>query len=500
MKVLLGTDTGLLKVVAVEQNAQFVVFGQSNTPIPEESIQHLVWHPQHIDKECFAATKGGSVLRINIAKRVESAMEALTKSSGKNSNENGEIEEEEEEEEEDGGESEHEEVITVAEGLGTIVGMEFFDHGDDKILMIASANGAINLLKLENIDELIDNEGDCLSPVVAFNAGPIAFARVCAAVPEEKLQSHTRELEAKLALRVPVVLTGGDNNDLKMWRLDNEVMQTVEQVDDEDGNDEATTKAAIKKPNPVFAAKNLPHDRLQLQVPVKPRDAVRLPDGRLVVAGEMGHVRVYNPTIKRRPVNEIDTGKAPLRKMALYHASPRYVTCGGTKGNCFTIDVTKGVVVAAYKGITASVRGLEIMPATQRMAVREGHQDAKQSEALMCIAGLERTLRIFTLQKRQQLHRFYVKQQISALLNFAEEPYDDLPKRDGADNEANQLPSERRKRSKRRNSVDDETAQEEFEEIWDSLKRNTAKSKTKRARKAPDAQATKAKKKKAVKA
>lgn len=83
-----------------------------------------------------------------------------------------------------------------------------------------------------------------------------------------------------------IFATGGKENDLKIWNLESE------------------------KPSvPVFIAKNIRHDFLELRVPVWIQDLVFMPQTSDIVAtcSRYGHVRLYDAKANRknRPVVDI---------------------------------------------------------------------------------------------------------------------------------------------------------------------------------------------------
>ena len=59
----------------------------------------------------------------------------------------------------------------------------------------------------------------------------------------------------------------------------------------------------LEKPDkPIFIAKNVRDDMLQLRVPVWPSDAAFMPDNRTIVTcTRHKHIRLYDPRCQRRP-------------------------------------------------------------------------------------------------------------------------------------------------------------------------------------------------------
>ncbi|XP_039583436.1 WD repeat-containing protein 74 [Passer montanus] len=94
--------------------------------------------------------------------------------------------------------------------------------------------------------------------------------------------------------RPHLVGTGGKENGLKVWDLQ-------------------------RPQEPLFRAKNVRNDWLDLRVPVWERDLHFLPGSqRVVTCTGHGQVRLYDPSSpQRRPVLDATFGEAPLTALAL---------------------------------------------------------------------------------------------------------------------------------------------------------------------------------------
>ncbi|MEE6515868.1 hypothetical protein FKM82_024991 [Ascaphus truei] len=112
--------------------------------------------------------------------------------------------------------------------------------------------------------------------------------------------------------------TGGKENDLKIWDL-----QRAEE--------------------PLFKAKNLRNDWLDLRVPVWIRDLHFIPGSDKVVTCTSHHqVRVYDPSCpQRRPVLEVLYEEDPLTALSVT-PDGRSVVVGNSHGNIGVIDLRKG--------------------------------------------------------------------------------------------------------------------------------------------------------------
>ncbi|XP_038643271.1 WD repeat-containing protein 74 [Scyliorhinus canicula] len=114
------------------------------------------------------------------------------------------------------------------------------------------------------------------------------------------------------------VATGGKENPLKVWDLQQ-----------------------LKEP--VFTAKNVRNDWLDLRVPVWVRDMQFIPGSDKIVTCT-GHcqVRVYDPsTPQRRPVMEMTYEEYPLTALSLT-SDANSVVVGNTRGQMAVLDLRKG--------------------------------------------------------------------------------------------------------------------------------------------------------------
>ncbi|KAG9263232.1 WD repeat-containing protein 74 [Astyanax mexicanus] len=172
------------------------------------------------------------------------------------------------------------------------------------------------------------------------------------------------------------VATGGKENPLKVWDL------------------ERPDKA-------LFTAKNVANDWLDLRVPVWVRDMAFIPDSEKIVTCTGYHqVRVYDPlTPQRRPVLEAEFGEYPLTALSLPAGHDRVVV-GNTHGQIAILDLRKGLVRGCVKGLAGSVRGLE----------------CHASSPLLASCGLDRFLRIHSLEDRSTRHKVYLKSQLNCVL------------------------------------------------------------------------------------
>jgi len=172
------------------------------------------------------------------------------------------------------------------------------------------------------------------------------------------------------------VATGGKENELKIWNLD-ELQQ------------------------PIFTAKNPPHDWLNLRKPVWVLDAAFLPETNHVVTSTSYHqIRVYDPAAQRRPVAEISFGESPITTISC-RSNKQQIMIGNSQGHMALVDLRgKGHVVQQYKGSLGGVRQVLCDP----------------SGDVVFSCGLDRFLRIHDVDSRELVNKFYLKSRLNCLL------------------------------------------------------------------------------------
>ncbi|KAI5100140.1 WD repeat-containing protein 74 isoform X2 [Silurus meridionalis] len=171
------------------------------------------------------------------------------------------------------------------------------------------------------------------------------------------------------------VATGGKENPLKVWDLQ-------------------------RPDTPIFIAKNVANDWLDLRVPVWVRDIAFLTHSNKIITCTGHHqVRVYDPSCQRRPVLESKFGEVPLTALSV-PSGENSVVVGNTHGQIAILDLRKGLVRGCMKGVAGSVRGLQCHP----------------SLPLVASCGLDRFLRIHNLQDRTIMHKVYMKSRLNCVL------------------------------------------------------------------------------------
>lgn len=102
---------------------------------------------------------------------------------------------------------------------------------------------------------------------------------------------------------------------------------------------------------------------------------------------------------QRRPVLEAEYGEYPLTSLSL-PAAGNTVVVGNTHGQIAMLDLRKGLVQGCLKGLAGGVRWLQCHP----------------SQPVVASCGLDRFLRIHSLEDRKLLHKVYLKSRLNCLL------------------------------------------------------------------------------------
>uniref|UniRef100_A0A8C5RFS7 WD repeat-containing protein 74 n=1 Tax=Laticauda laticaudata TaxID=8630 RepID=A0A8C5RFS7_LATLA len=180
------------------------------------------------------------------------------------------------------------------------------------------------------------------------------------------------------------IATGGKENCLKIWDLH-------------------------QPQEPVFRAKNVRHDWLDLRVPIWDRDMEFLPGSEKIVTCTGHHqVRIYDPSCpQRRPVLEVTFGEYPLTALSLTSDANAAVV-GSSHGDVAVIDLRQGHLVKCLKGFAGSVRAIQCHPTLP--------------VAASC--GLDRFLRVHNLQSQHLEHKVYLKSRLNCLLLASREKWE----------------------------------------------------------------------------
>ncbi|XP_048475658.1 WD repeat-containing protein 74 isoform X2 [Rhincodon typus] len=181
------------------------------------------------------------------------------------------------------------------------------------------------------------------------------------------------------------VATGGKENDLKVWDL-----QRLQE--------------------PVFKARNVRNDWLDLRVPIWVRDIQFIPASDTIITCT-GHsqVRIYDPSCpQRRPVLEMTYDEYPLTAMSLT-SDANSVVVGNTHGQMAVLDIRKGRLLKCLKGQAGSIRSIQ----------------CHCSLPLVASCGLDRFLRVHDTGSKELLHKVYMKSRLNCVLLTSRESWEE---------------------------------------------------------------------------
>ena len=182
-------------------------------------------------------------------------------------------------------------------------------------------------------------------------------------------------------------ITGGKENDLKVWDIETE--------------------------KNIFAAKNVPRDFLDLRVPIWIRSISPSPSSPHVIAtGTNYHqYRLYDTRAKRRPVLDINWEELPIISLLLTAHDQAYL--GNGRGDLACLDMRSGKGLGKFRGLTGSCRNICIHP----------------TEPLLASVSLDRYLRVHDIKTRELRYKFYLKYKLNCVM-FSNEAINKLSKND----------------------------------------------------------------------
>ncbi|XP_076054973.1 WD repeat domain 74 lethal (2) k09848 isoform X2 [Oratosquilla oratoria] len=173
--------------------------------------------------------------------------------------------------------------------------------------------------------------------------------------------------------------TGGKGNDLQLWDLN-------------------------RHDTPIFRAKNVKPDMLQLEQPIWVSDIAFMSDEkRMAVATRHKQVRLYDPACQRRPVISVEWEDSPFTTISTAPHIEHQVLVGTAHGRMAQFDLRTGhcsTPVCVYKGFAGAVKDLVVHPTLP----------------VVFTASLDRHLRIHHLHTRKLLQKEYLKSRLNCLL------------------------------------------------------------------------------------
>lgn len=266
---------------------------------------------------------------------------------------------------------------------------------------------------------------------------------------EEAKEKHMVALKVDRSLarlrKVPgstnLIATGGKESDLQLWDLN--------KIDD----------------GPVFRAKNVAMDSLELRVPVWITDFC-FPDNassdKIATVTRYGHVRLYDcKSGQRRPVMSIDWPDQVLTATASTPSSDEILVASASGQIAqFDIRMSHKGMRKKYRGCTGGIRSLKCHP----------------TQNVFAAVGLDRFLRIYDVNQSKPIQKMYLKSKLNhVLISNSFDPSKDIVKEVPK-------PTEAKKKKKPVVEEDENESKGDGEEFWTKLPilRGTSKKGSKR--------------------
>ncbi|KAJ2359246.1 Ribosome biogenesis protein nsa1 (NOP7-associated protein 1) [Coemansia erecta] len=203
-------------------------------------------------------------------------------------------------------------------------------------------------------------------------------------LPEDAYRMRTH------SARPHVFAVGGREHELSVW----------------DAEHVETAGAGFAKPRsaPLFRARNVANDFLDLRVPVWVTDiqftSADAASPTLAVATGHGQIRLYDARAQQRPVHDWEASRHPIYHVLASHVRPE-LFFADNMGNVQQMDMRTGHVFGAFKGVAGAVKSMAL----------------SEDGAKIAVAGLDRFVRVYeTGSMRRPLHRAYVKQRVSCVV------------------------------------------------------------------------------------
>ncbi|CAL1679409.1 unnamed protein product [Lasius platythorax] len=226
-------------------------------------------------------------------------------------------------------------------GKGSIIGISRYDRS----VLTAVKSGEVSLWPFDRKEEVLINAGENLH-------------RMCHSCTQKN-----------------IIATGGLENRLKLFDLEKQEL--------------------------IFSEKNIPHDWLELRVPIWISDLNFLPGTKqIATVGRYGHVRLYDPYAQRRPVIDLTIKDEALTCLSVT-PKEKYIIVGSGKGRMNLIDLRKSsTVLNTYKGFAGGVTGIA----------------CSMDNPYVASVSLDRHLRIHHIDTKELLKKIYLTSRLTCLV------------------------------------------------------------------------------------
>ncbi|KAK2703899.1 WD repeat-containing protein 74-like [Artemia franciscana] len=172
-----------------------------------------------------------------------------------------------------------------------------------------------------------------------------------------------------------VFAIGGQENTLRLWDLAN-------------------------PEKPLFKAKNVKNDFLNLRVPIWISDIAFLQDSeRIATTSRHSHIRVYSPKEQLRPVIDFTFEDEPLTSLSTANKEWEVVV-GSGRGRLGLFDLRQRRIVHSMKGLVGGIRDVV----------------CHKTRPYVASVSLDRHLRIHELNTKKLLFKVYLKSRLNSIL------------------------------------------------------------------------------------
>lgn len=157
----------------------------------------------------------------------------------------------------------------------------------------------------------------------------------------------------------------------------------------------------LEKQEQIFSEKNLPHDWLELRIPIWISDLNFLPGTQqIATVGRYGHVHLYDPNAQRRPVINLTIQGEALTCLSVTPKN-KHIIVGSGKGRMNLIDLRKpSAILNTYKGFAGGVTGIA----------------CSTNNPFVASVSLDRYLRIHHIDTKELLKKIYLTSRLTCLV------------------------------------------------------------------------------------
>ena len=161
-----------------------------------------------------------------------------------------------------------------------------------------------------------------------------------------------------------------------------------------------------KKLDPVFKAKNVKHDKLDLRVAVDIYDFHFISGdywNQVIVATGLKELRIYDTSKARRPISSRVVGEHGIRRIFRVPNRPHEILLTDCTTNLFHYDFQKSKMLGRFSAFAGTVT------------------DVFCSDGKVISVSLDRNVRVHDLKSRELIHKVYAKQLFSCVMALTDE-------------------------------------------------------------------------------